>query len=783
MFEFFKANQLNAMLILDGACLVMTILLFNTRFLAKTRKAILITMELVAFFLLLFDREAYVYSGNVTRTGYIMVRVSNFVVFFLTSAIVFCFNLYLGDLLKNEGGRTKIPKRLVIVRYTSMIGMIMAIVSAATGLYYTFDENNVYHRGSGFLIAYIIPVVCPLIQYTVIRELKKSVSKLIYISLVLYIFVPIACGILQIFAYGISIVNMSMVLVSISLYIYAYLDINDAVERAHKIQMEGLYEEKTSMKRLFDQTATSFVSAIEKRDEYAKGHSLRVAQYSRKLAQLAGKNEEDCDKAYYAGLLHDVGMVSLSDRTIKSERKDDEEYIKDMRQKPEISREILSNITEYPYLATAAYYSHEKYDGSGYPKGLKGDEIPEIARIVSVADAYDTMTTNKRYRDAKPNFVARETFVKEAGIKFDPEIANNMIKIIDSLGEDAEEQLESELVCGTYRDHISNGVQVDRNCLRITFDWSPVGEGPDVFHAPNVILYDSYDKHVHSDERTIGEYRYLEYAEIWFDEHSICTAARNIKETEIEVSEALAGNNRFETMVGRYEDHIKLTMRSPEYGKEVIIALPGDSKSTFLALTGENCKLENIAVLPTGERYGEGDITRIEDEISYTDRLESDIKNIQIDRNRSASTEGIELKDHIRLCFHTMSLPGATLVWHCPYIVIFTSEDGKVNGEGYHEYALIKLNGETDEKKEGTVNRFVMKRTADFPGWEEWKSRNRRGMECEVLFEKRGKKVITTTENLGIHIENISEIANDNAPIYVALTGDECALTDIRIRH
>ena len=172
MFELIRDSQLNIMLLLCGACAILVFLLFNTRFLSKSRKKILIFMELLALFLLWFDRQAYIYSGVVSRKGYVMVRLSNFSVFFLTSAIVFGFNLYISDLLMNEGKSTSLPRRLILCGGMSVVGMILAVISAFTGLYYYIDEINVYHRGHGFLIAYIIPVVCPLLQYTVIRQYK-----------------------------------------------------------------------------------------------------------------------------------------------------------------------------------------------------------------------------------------------------------------------------------------------------------------------------------------------------------------------------------------------------------------------------------------------------------------------------------------------------------------------------------------------------------------------------------------------------------------------------------
>ncbi len=782
MFQLFKDHQLNIMLLLCGACAVMILLLINTRFLARKRKMVLILMESIAFLLLWFDRQAYLYSGNTSFTGYIMVRVSNFAVFFLTSMVVFGFNLYVEDIITSGDKEAVIPTRLKITKYVSIVGMLLAVISAFTGLYYYFDETNVYHRGNGFLVAYIVPIACPIIQYTVIRGIKDKVSKLIYISLVLYLFVPIACGILQIFTYGISIVNMSMVIVSISLYIFAYLDINDTVEQAHKVEKARFNEERKNMKKIFDQTATAFVTAIEKKDAFSKGHSLKVAEYAKRIAELSGRDERECDMAYYAALLHDVGMIGIPDSVIDRNEAPDEAAREIYKKKPLISKEILSNISEFPFLAKGAYYSHERFDGSGYPEGLKGKSIPEIARIIAVADAYVTQTSAKRYREPHPDFVVRENFVKGAGTIYDPEFAECMLKIIDTEVSAEEVEIESSLECGEYRKSYTAGIVVEEQYLNIDFDCSPEKYTDKKYNAPSIILFDSFDKRIHTEEVMIEEYRYLEYGELWFNGNSVSTGAKKIKEDYIkDADEVCEGHYRIRA--GRYEDHVKLEMISP-FGKKVVtVALPGGSKALYISLTGENCSLSDINIEYTKDRVLEGDIERIEEEVSYIDRLESDIKNVQIDRTRSAYTEGIQIKDKLRILFHTMSLPGADLVWHCPYIVLYTSEDGKPEGKGYVEYAFIKLNGENDDKVTGAVNRFTMKRGDEFPGWDAWKEKNSVGLECEIFLEKKGKRISLTTKNLGIFIENITEPADESKPVYVALTGDQCALTDIRIRN
>ncbi len=794
MFEWIKAEQLNIMMLLCGACVVLVILLLVTRFMTKRRKAILIMMELMASLLLWFDRSAYFYAGSARIEAYAMVRLSNFMVFFLTSGIVFGFNLFLMDWLLTEGKMKRVPVRMRVVSYSAILGMILAVVAAFTGLYYTFDNHNLYHRGPGFLIAYIIPVVCPLIMFSVVQQYRKVFGKLIYTSVLLYIFVPLGCGIIQIFAYGVSITNMAMVVVSIALYVFSYLDINNSVQHAHEIELEHMQGERKRMQRVFVQTANAFVSAVEQKDDISKGNAARVAEYAVRIAKLLGKNEDECNKIYYAALLYDVGMIGIPDSVIKKEDKPDEADRELLKQKPVIGKEILSRITEFPYLSIAAASSHERYNGTGYPAGLSGEEIPEIARIIAVADAYVTMTSPKHYRPARPVFEARDAMVRGEGVEFDPTFAELMVKIID---EDSRQQIEedtavieTDLVCDAYRDAVTNGIPVEHEILEIFFDCA-LTEAEGVFSGPSLLLFDSYDKRVHGDKKTIEAYHYLEYAEVWFDAPSVSTAARKIEEHPLDpgsftldgdAGAAENGLHRYAIGVARFEDHLKLKMKCGDIAKEVIVALPGGSKSVYLGLTGEHCTLSHITVNHTGRVAAASDIPRIAEKLSYIDRMESDIPNIQIDRTRSATTLGVPVKPHTKLTFYTMSLPEANLVWHCPYLVLFSSDNGRVDGENYHEYALVKLNGENEGQFTEAKNRFVMRKTEEFAGWDAWKKKQQSGVECEVQLERKGKQVLLTTENLGIHIENTTTILEDCEEVYIAITGDQCAITDIRVK-
>ena len=178
----------------------------------------------------------------------------------------------------------------------------------------------------------------------------------------------------------------------------------------------------------------------------------------------------------------------------------------------------------------------------------------------------------------------------------------------------------------------------------------------------------------------------------------------------------------------------------------------------------------------------EGFIPRIAEKVSYIDVPEGDIPNVQSDRYRSASSKGIPVRDGMTIRFHSMSLPTARLVWHCPFCVIYSSDDGSVTGNNFVEYAVIRLDGETWEDGESADNDLIVSRTG-FEGWDVWKKQNKEGMDVTLNFERNGNTVVTRTNNLNIYIKNTTTIKDGNSEIYAALTGDQCAITDIRITN
>ena len=172
-------------------------------------------------------------------------------------------------------------------------------------------------------------------------------------------------------------------------------------------------------RELFIGSMRSFVAAIDAKDPYTRGHSERVAAYSRIIAKHVGLPDDELHRIWVGALLHDVGKIGIEDRILrKSGVLTDEEY-EQMKLHPVIGAQIMSRIDQLKEMIPAIRWHHEAWDGKGYPDGLKAEQIPLSARIVGVADTFDAITTNRPYQKAyEPDF-AVETIIKLQGKRFD----------------------------------------------------------------------------------------------------------------------------------------------------------------------------------------------------------------------------------------------------------------------------------------------------------------------------------------------------------------------------
>ena len=182
---------------------------------------------------------------------------------------------------------------------------------------------------------------------------------------------------------------------------------------------------------LFLHIVEALADAIDAKDTYTNGHSGRVATYAREIAHRYGYSAKREKDIYMMGLLHDIGKIGIPDAIINKPAKLTDEEYNTIKMHTVMGAKILKNIVEMPLLVTGARYHHERYDGHGYPDGLSKEDIPEEARIIAVADAYDAMSSRRSYRGIMSQDVVRAEIVKGKSTQFDPVFADIMLKMID----------------------------------------------------------------------------------------------------------------------------------------------------------------------------------------------------------------------------------------------------------------------------------------------------------------------------------------------------------------
>jgi len=176
----------------------------------------------------------------------------------------------------------------------------------------------------------------------------------------------------------------------------------------------------------------TIASMIEAKDSYTKGHSIRVAEYSALLATALGWKEEAIQNLKYIALLHDIGKVGIPDKVLNKPGKLTDAEFSIIKSHTTIGGDILKDIETISYVDAGAKYHHERYDGTGYPSGLSGACIPTVARIISIADAYDAMNSKRVYRDALPTEFIRKELMNGKGSQFDPDYLDVFLELLDA---------------------------------------------------------------------------------------------------------------------------------------------------------------------------------------------------------------------------------------------------------------------------------------------------------------------------------------------------------------
>ena len=237
-----------------------------------------------------------------------------------------------------------------------------------------------------------------------------------------------------------------------SLEIIKQLDIQGYCEKSRKLdqlilliesavksieQMREIKEINEELSETYDELEKSYLDlvetlryAVEAKDTYTRGHSDRVSAYSVLLGEKLGLSSRKLKVLKIGGIFHDVGKIGIPDRILLKDDKLTIDEYDEIKKHPIIGAEILSSVSYFKDMIPIVKYHHEKYDGTGYPENLKGEEIPYLARIVAVADSFDAMTSKRSYRNSLSTRKVKSEIEKGKGTQFDPNIADAMLDIL-----------------------------------------------------------------------------------------------------------------------------------------------------------------------------------------------------------------------------------------------------------------------------------------------------------------------------------------------------------------
>lgn len=195
---------------------------------------------------------------------------------------------------------------------------------------------------------------------------------------------------------------------------------------------EELAESNEKLEQAYLDMIQTLRYTVEAKDPYTRGHSDRVSEYSVLIGEKVGLPEDQLKTLKIGGLFHDIGKIGIPDKILlKTEKLTDDEY-SEIKNHPSIGAHILGDATIFKDIIPIVKHHHEKFDGRGYPSGLKGEEIPYMARIAAIADTFDAMTSRRSYRDALDLQYVKDEIKKCEGTQFDPKLAEVFLDILEN---------------------------------------------------------------------------------------------------------------------------------------------------------------------------------------------------------------------------------------------------------------------------------------------------------------------------------------------------------------
>ncbi len=353
-----------------------------------------------------------------------------------TSIVIILFITYAIEVLK---GQRTLPYLGIFMLFTALPALVTIIL---------YRKNPFAHYlryfiviGYFFMYGYVMITGSTILVFTYIFPLLSMI--ILYHQEKLILGMGIAAILMNAVSIGIQLINGEITIsnskdmeIQIALLLLCFAGSYTAAKLYGNITgknteyMQMLDETSKQIQKMSLQSITTIANTIDAKDEYTKGHSQRVADYSYALARELGMSEEECMDIRNIALLHDIGKIGVPDSILNKPGKLTEEEFRIMKQHPVVGSEILKDIRLLPNLDVGARYHHERYDGKGYPSGLMGEEIPLIARIICITDSYDAMSSNRVYRKGFSDDWILAEIERCKGKQFDPELADAFLRLL-----------------------------------------------------------------------------------------------------------------------------------------------------------------------------------------------------------------------------------------------------------------------------------------------------------------------------------------------------------------
>ncbi len=380
-----------------------------------------------------FDIISAITISYSTRLPVSLNLFTNSAYFLFASWAVYDIYLYICTCINYKPKRKIDGTPVVFLAY-----LLLLAVNLFTGIIFNFSDGT-YQTGPLFLLNFLVPLFY-LFHFTFLLTFKSELfSKKQKILNSFVIILPVIAVIIQslfprylltFFSYSIFSLIMLFSLETPDFEELEYLrkNLENEVDR----QTATANERWEKIQTMSMEVVETLAQAIDAKDSYTNGHSLRVAKYSVLLAESIGWQNEKLDILKRCALLHDVGKIGIPDSILQKPMALSREEFDVIKNHTVKGSKILSNISSLPEASLAARYHHERYDGTGYPEGLAGKEIPDYARIISIADAFDAMNTKRIYRDRLSREEIRERLVAGKGTQFDPDFLENFLLFVDT---------------------------------------------------------------------------------------------------------------------------------------------------------------------------------------------------------------------------------------------------------------------------------------------------------------------------------------------------------------